>query len=237
MTEQPTEELPSATERRRLPLALILMAVALVLLSGYLILQALSSSQRADRNSGVAKDAIDAATKNCEQLKRYGYVCAADPKSLARPEAGKQGERGATGPQGPAPPCLSEPNRCEGATGKPGPPGPPGPAGSPGTLGEPGQPGSNGLDGASPPCLAEPSQCRGPEGVPGPPGPPAPLCPDGYTLTPLELQQGVTFLACVKDAEVIPSPNPEPSPSLSPEGMKAHAHHHHRGARRGRAAA
>jgi Collagen triple helix repeat (20 copies) len=89
--------------------------------------------------------------------------------------AGASGEAGASGSPG----AAGETGQVgsTGSQGLPGPPGPPGPAGSVGPTGSPGPP--------------------GPRGAPGPVQT-APICPQGFTLTTIQLKEkNQTFLAAI----------------------------------------
>lgn len=182
------------------------MIIAVVLLA-FLVTQSLSNSRRADRNSAVAVDAIDAANRNCQEVRRLGGVCVVNPSELPKPDTGPQGPRGETGPQGPPGPAGQD-----GRNGSPGPVGPMGPPGPPGVAGADGRNGSDGVDGA--PGPPGPAGQDGTDGRDGQDGKPGPACPQGYTLTPIEFLE-THFLACTADVD------PSPSPTPTPEGSDA----------------
>lgn len=205
-------------ERPRLSPSAVIVVVAglaavFLFLIGAIVWQSLAATQRADRNRNTATTAIEAAERNCQQVRRLGGVCAVNPGNIPRPEpgpAGPRGQQGDPGPAGPAgpvgaaPACLFEVNKCRGLTGSPGPPGPvgaaglPGPAGPQGPAGVTGPAGPAGADGAD-----------GAAGRNGQDGAPGPACPDGYHHEHVDIR-GVDFVACAADQ---PSPPAAPSPS------------------------
>lgn len=178
----------------------LVLLLACFLMLGMLVWQSIANLERADRNRTTAATALDAAERNCRQVRAFGGVCAVNPSTLPRPEpgpAGPQGpagERGPQGPPGPAPACLYEKQQCRGEPGTTGPPGPAGAAGDRGPAGEAGREGRQG----------EP----GPPGPEGPPGQPGPACPDGYHLERFTIGD-TRYIGCTADQA--PSASPEPS--------------------------
>lgn len=208
---------PTVRLYRRRPVVILVLVALLALCVGIIVAQSIRAGQRADRNSGAASTAIDAAEQLCKQVRAYGGACAVNPGDLARPEKGdagapgQRGEVGPRGPAGPAPACLLQVGQCRGPIGPRGLVGP-----APPCLSEPGhcrgEPGTNGVDGKNGTDGANGRDgVDGTDGANGADGAPGPACPVGYHLEPLLLNDAGDYLICHAD----PAPSPSPSSQAS----------------------
>jgi hypothetical protein len=120
--------IPPTGRRRRSRVVVVLLVAALAfLMIGFLTARV---TNRANRQSDRADQAVSTAEQLSAQVRALGRICVADPARLPR---GETGASGAVGPAGP--PVPFGPAGAKGDAGEVGPAGPAGMRGAPGQDG------------------------------------------------------------------------------------------------------